>query len=99
MPFTSWLVASGTKSIMAIERPGNDHTPLSILTVTTLFPNPVQPVHGIFVETRLRKLLATGKAVARVLAPVPWLPRGVKYGSVGPLHQVPRRVVHESGLV
>ncbi len=77
---------------MAIDSPRlNGEGQLSILTVTTLFPNPVQTVHGIFVETRLQKLVATGEAVARVLAPVPWLPSFVDYPSVGPLHQVPRQ--------
>ena len=47
---------------------------ISILTTSTLFPNSRQPSHGIFVETRLRRLLADGKVTARVLAPVPWAP-------------------------
>lgn len=45
-----------------------------ILTFTSLYPNPQQPRHGIFVETRLRQLLASGEAQARVVAPVPWFP-------------------------
>jgi len=64
--------------------------PVSILTVTTLFPNDVQPSHGIFVETRLRKLVASGMVDAHVLAPVPWLPPLISYGAVGPLWKVPR---------
>lgn len=63
---------------------------LSILTVSTLYPNDVQPTHGIFVETRLRKLVADGRVKAGVLAPVPWLPPFVSYGSLGPLRSVPR---------
>ena len=52
-----------------------DPTPvISILTATTLFPNSQQPSHGIFVETRLRHLTASGNVHARVLAPVPWAP-------------------------
>src|ERR1700693_3285000 len=70
-------------------------TPLSLLTVSTLFPNPVQELHGIFVETRLRKLLATGEARARVLAPIPWMPSFVKYPSLGPLHRVPPQLVRD----
>ena len=65
---------------------------LSILTVSTLFPNPVQPSHGIFVETRLRKLLASGQVRAHVIAPIPWLPGFLRYGSYGPLHRVPQHV-------
>lgn len=85
---------------MAIDAPARTgEGPLSILTVTTLFPNPVQPVHGIFVETRLRKLVASGGVTARVVAPIPWLPQFVKYPSLGPLHQVPRRVTRDGIVV
>lgn len=45
-----------------------------ILVITTLYPNSVQNRHGIFVETRLKHLLATGKVSATVIAPVPWFP-------------------------
>jgi glycosyltransferase involved in cell wall biosynthesis len=45
---------------------------IKILTFTTLYPNSIQPNHGIFVENRLRHLLATRRVMARVLAPVPW---------------------------
>jgi len=69
--------------------------PLSILTVTTLFPNPVQTSHGIFVETRLRKLIATGEARAHVLAPIPWLPAFIDHASLGPVHRVPRRLTRD----
>jgi glycosyltransferase involved in cell wall biosynthesis len=48
--------------------------PLRLLTFSTLFPNAEQPNHGIFVENRLRHLIATGEAVSTVLAPVPWFP-------------------------
>jgi teichuronic acid biosynthesis glycosyltransferase TuaC len=47
---------------------------LRILTFSTLFPNPGQPVHGVFVETRLRHLTASGGVEARVVAPMPWVP-------------------------
>ena len=63
---------------------------LSILTVTTLFPNTVRPSHGVFVETRLRHLLATGAVSARVLAPVPWLPPLMTHASLGPIREVPQ---------
>ncbi|HTO40727.1 MAG TPA: glycosyltransferase, partial [Rhizomicrobium sp.] len=65
---------------------------ISILTTTTLFPNSVQRAHGVFVETRLRHLLASGEVRAHVLAPVPWLPPMVRYSSYGPLQSVPQRV-------
>ena len=49
---------------------------LRLLTFTTLFPSAARPRHGIFVETRLRKLLATARVEATVIAPVPWFPAG-----------------------
>lgn len=47
---------------------------MKILTFSTLFPNAVRPVHGVFVENRLRHLLAAGGIEATVVAPVPWFP-------------------------
>jgi teichuronic acid biosynthesis glycosyltransferase TuaC len=47
---------------------------MKILTFSTLFPNRELPGHGIFVETRLKHLVAGGEVQARVLAPVPWFP-------------------------
>lgn len=52
-------------------------TPLRILTFSTLFPNIVQPVNGVFVENRLRQLVASGEVTARVVAPVPWFPQSL----------------------
>lgn len=45
---------------------------LRTLLFSTLYPSSVRPGHGIFVQTRLRELLATGAVDARVVAPVPW---------------------------
>ena len=47
---------------------------MRILTFSSLFPNRNQPSHGIFVENRLRHLLASGAVEVRVVAPVPWVP-------------------------
>jgi teichuronic acid biosynthesis glycosyltransferase TuaC len=59
--------------------------PLRVLLFSTLYPSSARPLHGIFVETRLRELLRHGQAQAqlpeqaqgreiqaRVVAPVPW---------------------------
>ncbi|MBA2588368.1 MAG: glycosyltransferase family 4 protein [Alphaproteobacteria bacterium] len=62
---------------------------MNILTTTTLFPNSVQTAHGIFVETRLRRLLADGRVRARVLAPVGWVPPGVPKEEWARLRQIP----------
>jgi len=48
--------------------------PLRVLTMTTLFPSAANARHGIFVETRLRKLCASASIDLRVVAPVPWFP-------------------------
>lgn len=48
--------------------------PLRLLTFSTLYPNAAQPNHGVFVENRLRHLVASGEAESTVLAPVPWFP-------------------------
>ena len=47
---------------------------MKVLTFSTLYPNAARPAHGLFVEARLRQLLANGQTEARVLAPVPWFP-------------------------
>jgi teichuronic acid biosynthesis glycosyltransferase TuaC len=45
-----------------------------LLTFTSLFPGPGRPNHGIFVRNRLEHLLATERAEAVVIAPVPCPP-------------------------
>jgi len=63
-----------------------------ILTFSTLYPNSVEPGHGIFVETRLRHLLQAGGIESRVVAPVPWFPfRGEAFGRYGRLARIPAR--------
>ena len=47
---------------------------INLLTFTTLYPNAKRPSHGVFVENRLRELVATGKAKTTVLAPIPYAP-------------------------
>ena len=45
---------------------------LRVLVFSTLYPSSARPGFGVFVETRLRELLASGRVQARVVAPVPW---------------------------
>ncbi|MFZ0693740.1 MAG: glycosyltransferase family 4 protein [Alphaproteobacteria bacterium] len=65
---------------------------IRIATFTTLYPNAVQPTHGVFVENRLRRLVASGLVTSRVVAPVPWFPPAFVplFGSYAPLARVPR---------
>lgn len=62
---------------------------MKLLTFTTLYPNAVTPHHGIFVENRLRHLLASGQVESRVVAPVPWFPvSGKFFGGYGSFAKV-----------
>ena len=64
---------------------------MRILTFSTLFPNAVQPTHGIFVENRLRQLVRTGQVSAHVVAPVPWFPWRHRYfGKYADFARVPK---------
>ena len=54
---------------------------MNILTFSSLYPNAAQPIRGIFVENRLRHLVASGEVDVRVVAPVPWFP--LSFGPFG----------------
>jgi teichuronic acid biosynthesis glycosyltransferase TuaC len=65
---------------------------MKIVTFSTLFPNQVKPSHGIFVETRLRHLVAGGEVESRVVAPVPWFPFAhPRFGQYASFAKVPAR--------
>lgn len=67
---------------------------VKLLLFSSLFPNEAQPLHGLFVEQRLIKVLATGRAEARVVAPVPWFPlTSSRFGDYATFAKVPRREV------
>jgi teichuronic acid biosynthesis glycosyltransferase TuaC len=54
---------------------------IRLLTFSTLYPNNARPNHGIFVENRLRHLIAGQHAQSTVVAPVPWFPsRSSRFG-------------------
>lgn len=63
-----------------------------LITYTTLYPNGAQPNHGVFVENRLRHLVASGAATSRVVAPVPWFPfSSPAFGEYAAFAKAPRR--------
>jgi teichuronic acid biosynthesis glycosyltransferase TuaC len=63
-----------------------------IVTFTTLYPSERRPQHGIFVETRLRKLVESGAVEARVVAPCPWFPfTSPGFGQYAEFARTPRR--------
>ena len=64
---------------------------MRILTFSTLYPHAARPNHGIFVETRLRHLLASGKVESKVVAPVPWFPSSnARFGEYAVFAKAPR---------
>jgi len=71
---------------------------MNILTITTLYPNEKQFRHGVFIETRLRHLVETGKIKAKVIAPVPWFPfKSERFKQYSVYADVPR-VEQRNGL-
>lgn len=65
---------------------------LRVLSFSSLYPNPRQPLHGVFVENRLRHLAATGEVDLRVVAPVPWFPSAApRFGRWAAFAGVPER--------
>jgi teichuronic acid biosynthesis glycosyltransferase TuaC len=64
---------------------------MKVLLFSTLYPSQVRPVHGIFVETRMRELLKTGEVEVKVVAPVPWFPlKAARFGEYAKLAVTPR---------
>lgn len=53
---------------------------MKILTFATLFPNSLEPQHGLFVKTRLQHFLRRHDAQSLVIAPIPYAP------PIGPAH-------------
>ena len=72
--------------------------PIRTLLFSSLYPSEVRPIHGIFVETRLRELIKSGQVESKVVAPVPWFPfTGERFGEYGKFAATPR-VEHRNGL-
>lgn len=64
---------------------------MKLLIFTTLYPNAAMPRHGVFVENRLRHLLASGAVTAQVIAPVPWFPSSnPRFGEYAAYAKVPQ---------
>lgn len=64
---------------------------MKVLLFSSLYPSSVRPIHGIFVETRLRELMKTGQVQAKVVAPVPWFPSSAeRFGDYAKFAATPR---------
>ena len=62
---------------------------MQILTYSSLYPNNVDPSHGIFVERRLRELVARTDIRSTIVAPVPWFPfRARMFGEYGAMASI-----------
>ena len=71
---------------------------MKVLLFSSLYPSTVRPIHGIFVETRLRELLKTGQVQAKVVVPVPWFPsKSPRFGEYAQFAATPR-FEHRNGL-
>jgi glycosyltransferase involved in cell wall biosynthesis len=66
---------------------------LKIATITHLFPNPAQPILGIFVKHRIKAM--SNYLYVEVIAPVGWLPAGLS----GRPRSVPRVRMDEGILI
>ena len=65
--------------------------PIRTLLFSTLYPSSARPMHGAFVETRLRRLLASGEVETQVVAPVPWFPStNPRHGDYARMAATPR---------
>lgn len=54
---------------------------MNVLLFSSLYPSEQRPIHGVFVETRLRELVNTGRLNVQVVAPVPWFPfKSARFG-------------------
>jgi len=74
--------------------------PLRVLVFSTLYPSAARPLHGVFVETRLRELLKTGALQAQVVAPVPWFPSThARWGSYAGFARTPQHEVRNGVAV
>ncbi|MBW8886712.1 MAG: glycosyltransferase family 4 protein [Fibrobacteres bacterium] len=75
---------------------------MHILTLTTLFPNAMQPVHGLFIRARMEDYTRRHGHRWTVVAPVPWYPKLPfatspaydRYARVPALEQGPGYQVH-----
>jgi teichuronic acid biosynthesis glycosyltransferase TuaC len=60
------------------------------LTFTTLFPNSVNPLHGIFIYQRMLHVAKRPGLTVQVVAPVPYFPRWIKSARWGKTSRIPK---------
>jgi len=83
-----WGVLGGDTGVMSVPR-------CNILSVSTLFPTPERPQHGVFVRRRMEALMQAGpdgegRPNFQVIVPVPWFPCGARiFGDYGRYARIP----------
>jgi len=63
---------------------------MKILTYTSLFPNEIQPAHGVFVYQRMVHFARRQGNSVVVIAPVPWVPRWISSPSYRTIREIPK---------
>ena len=64
---------------------------MKVLTLSSLYPNRIQPGKGVFIENRTRHLYESSEVKIRVVAPIPWFPfRGRLFGRYAKFADIPR---------
>jgi teichuronic acid biosynthesis glycosyltransferase TuaC len=90
---------SETVALQAPTESLRSHVRPRVLTLSSLFPSTARPRHGVFVETRLRKLVSDCGVDARVVAPVPWFPfRHDLFGQYSKFALTPRHATLDNGV-
>lgn len=73
---------------------------IKTLLFSTLYPSEARPIHGIFVEARLRELLNIGRVETQVVAPVPWFPfKNSRFGEYARMAATPRHEMRNGVVV
>lgn len=91
-PFCGRIVSAAIRSAFkAGDLSSIEDSALNILTVASLFPNAADPVHGIFVFQRVIHLARLPGNAVKVIAPLPYFPRSLKFKRWQKLVQVPNR--------
>lgn len=72
---------------------------MKILVLSSLYPNAVQPRHGVFIEHRIAHLGQLGDEI-QVVAPVPWFPlKHRRFGKYADFASVPPKAVRRGVTV
>jgi len=62
---------------------------MKILTYTSLFPNRMQPAHGVFVYQRMAHFARRPGNSVVVVAPVPWVPKFISASNYRKVREIP----------